>query len=160
MARPLAFIDLASDVPLDREVHELPGVRVVGAHELRERIDHAIASRRRETPLVETIVEEEIRAMQARADDSSLSGVVGALRARAEEIRQRELARALAALPNVEPEVRTQMERLSASLVSKLLDEPTRRLRAEAGQGQANPYADITRELFGLPTERADLPPA
>ena len=39
------------------------------------------------------------------------------------------------------------MEWLSVSLVNKLLDEPTRRLRAEAGQGPANPYADVTREL-------------
>jgi len=110
--------------------------------------------------MVETIVEEALRAMQARADGSSLSGVVAALRARADEIRQRELLRALSALPNVDAAVRTQMEWLSVSLVNKLLDEPTRRLRAEASQGQANPYADATRELFGLPTERADLPPA
>ena len=42
------------------------------------------------------------------------------------------------------------MEWLSVSLVNKLLDEPTRRLRAEATKGVGNPYADVTRELFGL----------
>jgi glutamyl-tRNA reductase len=145
---------------LDPAVAELPSVRVVGHVELRERIDLAIAGRRREAPLVETIVEEELRALQARADGTSLSGVVAALRARAEEIRHRELARALASLPDVDPVVRAQMEWLSMSLVNKLLDEPTRRLRAEATQGQANPYADVTRELFGLPVERADRPRA
>ena len=160
MARPLAFIDLSSDSPIDSEVDELSGVRVVGPNELRERIDQAIAGRRREMPLVETIVEEALRTMQARADGTSLSGVVAALRARAEEIRHRELARALSALPDVDAAVRTQMEWLSVSLVNKLLDEPTRRLRAEAGQGQTNPYADVTRELFGLSGERADRPPA
>ena len=87
-----------------------------------------------------------------------MSGVVAALRARAEEIRQRELSRALASLPDADGAVRTQMEWLSVSLVNKLLDEPTRRLRAEATQGLANPYADVTRELFGLSTERADRP--
>jgi hypothetical protein len=44
------------------------------------------------------------------------------------------------------------------SLVNKLLDEPTRRLRAEVGP--TNPYADVTRELFGLPVERPDRPTA
>ena len=78
------------------------------------------------------------------------------MRARAEEIRQRELSRALAGLPDADGMVRTQMEWLSVSLVNKLLDEPTRRLRAESTQGVDNPYADVTRELFGLPTERAD----
>lgn len=161
MARPLAFVDLAADDTLDTAVSELPGVRVVGPAELRERIDRAVAGRRREAPMVETIVEEELRLLQARAEGHSLSGVVAALRTRAEEIRQRELARALAGLPEIHPEVRAQIEWLSVSLVNKLLDEPTRRLRAEAGHGPANPYADVTRELFGLPGERApDLPAA
>ena len=155
MARPMAFIDLAASGPLDPAVSELAGVRVVTAAELGERIDAAIAGRRREAPLVETIVEEELRVVQARAEGRSLSGVVAALRARAEEIRQRELSRALAGLPDADAVVRAQMEWLSVSLVNKLLDEPTRRLRAEAGQGPANPYADVTRELFGLAGERA-----
>ena len=98
--------------------------------------------------------------LQAKADGTSLSGVVAALRTRAEEIRQRELSRALASMPDADGRVKAQLEWLSVSLVNKLLDEPTRRLRAEASHGQANPYADVTRELFGLPVERADLPPA
>ena len=150
MARPLAFIDLSAGDVLDAEVAELAGVRVVCPSELRERIDIAMAGRRREAPLVEAIVEQELRALQSRGDASSLSGVVAALRARAEEIRQRELSRALASLPDAGGAVRTQMEWLSVSLVNKLLDEPTRRLRAEATQGIENPYADVTRELFGL----------
>jgi len=109
-----------------------------------------MAGRRREAPLVETIVEQELRALQWRGEASSLSGVVTALRARAEEIRQRELSRALASLPDADGAVRTQMESLSVSLVNKLLDEPTRRLRAEATKGVGNPYGDVTRELFGL----------
>jgi glutamyl-tRNA reductase len=160
MARPLAFIDLSAGDVLDAEVAELAGVRVVCPSELRERIDIAMAGRRREAPLVETIVEQELRALQSRGEGGSLSGVVTALRARAEEIRQRELSRALASLPDADCMVRTQMEWLSVSLVNKLLDEPTRRLRAEATQGVDNPYADVTRELFGLGVERDDRPTA
>jgi glutamyl-tRNA reductase len=160
MARPIAFIDLGAGSGLDPAVADLAGVRVLGSVELRERIDLAIAGRRREAPLVETIVEEALRAHQARAEGSSLSGVVAALRARAEEIRQRELARAVAALPDADARTRAQLEWLSVSLVNKLLDEPTRRLRAEASNEHANPYADVTRELFGLTAERGDRPTA
>lgn len=157
MARPLVFIDLVADGALDPGVAELPGVRLVSSDELRERIELAIAGRRRDAPLVETIVEEELRALQARAEGNALSGVVAALRARAEEIRQREVARALEKLPDADARVRQQLERLSLSLVNKLLDEPTRRLRAEASQGDPSArYADATRELFGLALERAE----
>jgi glutamyl-tRNA reductase len=158
MARPLAFIDLSAGDVLDAAVADLSGVRVVDQAELRERIDLAIAGRRKEAPLVETIVEEELRALQARAQGTALSGVVAALRARAEEIRQRELSRALASLPDADAAVRTQLEWLSVSLVNKLLDEPTRRLRAEATLGEAQPNADGTRELLGHSSERADRP--
>ena len=150
MARPLAFIDLSAGDVLDAEVAELAGVPVVCPSELRERIDIAMAGRRREAPLVEAIVEQELRTLRSRGEAGSPSGVVAALRARAEEIRQRELSRALASLPDADGAVRTQMEWLSVSLVNKLLDEPTRRLRAEATHGVENPYADVTRELFGL----------
>ena len=101
-----------------------------------------------------------MRALQARAESSTLSGVVAALRARAEEIRQRELARALAAVPDADAAVRAQLEWLSVSLVNTLLDAPTRRLRAEPAHANTAPYADVTRELFGLPTELADRPTA
>lgn len=160
MARPLVVIDLSTGDGLAADVAELPGIRVVGPSELRERIDRAIAGRRREAPLVETIIEHELRALEARSEAAALSGVVAALRARAEEIRQRELGRALANLPGADAAVRAQMEWLSMSLVNKILDEPTRRLRAGATQGQINPYADMTRELFGLAAERTDQPPA
>ena len=158
MARPLAFIDLSAGDVIDAAVADLAGVRVVDPAALRERIDVAIAGRRKEAPLVETIVEEELRTLQARVQGTALSGVVAALRARAEEIRQRELSRALASLPDADGAVRAQLEWLSVSLVNKLLDEPTRRLRAEATQGLTNPYADVTRELFGLSAERGDRP--
>jgi glutamyl-tRNA reductase len=158
MARPLAFIDLSAGDVLDAGVAELAGVRVVFSSELRERIDIVMAGRRRETPLVEAILEQELRALRSRREASSLSSVVAALRARAEEIRQRELSRALASMPDADGVVRTQMEWLSVSLVNKLLDEPTRRLRAEATHGAENPYAEVTRELFGLGVERADRP--
>ena len=160
VARPLAFIDLAAGDVLDPAVADLPGVRMVMPAEFRERIDMAIAGRRREAPLVETIVEEELRALQARAEGNLANGVVAALRARAEDIRQRELARALAAVPNADAAARAQLEWLSVSLVNKLLDEPTRRLRAEPAHASAVPYANVTRELFGLPTELADRPTA
>jgi glutamyl-tRNA reductase len=158
MARPLAFIDLSAGDVIDAAVADLAGVRVVDPAALRERIDVAIAGRRKEAPLVETIVEEELRTLQARVQGTALSGVVAALRARAEEIRQRELSRALASLPDADGAVRAQLEWLSVSLVNKLLDEPTRRLRAEATHGPTNPYADVTRELFGLSAERGDRP--
>src|SRR4029434_5578017 len=109
-----------------------------------------MAGRRREVPFVESIVEQELRALQSRAEGSSVSGVVAALRARAEEIRQRELPRSLATLPQVDGAVRTQMEWLSVSLVNKLLDEPTRRLRAEATQSVGSPYGERAREPFEL----------
>ena len=76
--------------------------------------------------------------------------VISDLRTKAEYIRQRELDRTLRYLPDLDPETLKHIERLSESLVNKLLHEPTRRLRIEAGNGHAIQYAQVTRHLFGL----------
>ena len=83
--------------------------------------------------------------------------MITALRAKAESIRQRELARTLRRLPDLDPRVREHIEHLSESLINKLLHEPTLRLRAEAGNGQATEYAQTVRHLFGLAAEPPQL---
>lgn len=159
LARPLALLDLAGGTALDSTMADLTGVRVVAQGELRERIDLESAQRGNGASLVEAIVEEELRVLQARAGSSS-SGVAATLRARAEEIRQREVARALASMPDADDRVRAQLEWLSVSLVSKLLDEPPRRLRADSAYGNGSAYADVPHDVFAPPAERVDRPPA
>jgi glutamyl-tRNA reductase len=71
-------------------------------------------------------------------------------------MREREVARALQDLGDVDPEVAERVEHLSRTLVKKLLHDPTVRARERAGAGDADEVADAVRGLFGItaPGER------
>lgn len=152
-ASPLVLIDIAVPRDVDPAVGDIPGVHLFDLDHLHARLDGAIAERRNEVPRVETIVAEEAMAFQAWLRGVEILPVIADLRLKAEHIRQRELARALRHLPGLDPETRQHVERLSESLVNKLLHEPTRQLRAVAGNGHAAEYAQTVRRLFGLSPE-------
>ena len=148
------LVDLAVPADVAREVADVDGVSLFDVDDLRAGLDGALESRLREVPKVEEIVEEEVEAFGRRYRELEVEPLLASLRLRAEAIREQELERALGRLGDVDPETAAQLERFSRSLVTKLLHEPTVRLRERAGEGDADEVATAVRELFGLPTPR------
>ena len=149
--RPLVVVDLAVPADVDRAAGEIAGVRLFDVDDLRSGLDDAIASRLSEVPKVEAIVEEEVEEFGRRHRELEVEPALAALRRQAESIRQRELERALRDLGDVDPAVAERMETLSRTLVTKLLHDPTVRLRERAGAGDADHVAETLHELFGIP---------
>lgn len=149
--RPLVLVDLAVPADVARDVAGVHGVSLFDVDDLRAGLDGALEARLREVPKVEEIVEEEVEVFSRRYRELEVAPLVAALRRRAEAIREQELQRALSRLGEIDPETAEQLERLSRALVSKLLHEPTVRLRERAGEGDADEVATAVRELFGLP---------
>jgi len=148
--RPLVLVDLAVPADVERSAGQVVGVRLFDVDDLRAGLDDAIASRLREVPKVEGIVADEVDAFGRRYRELDVEPLVGALRRRAESIREHELERTLRDLGDVDPETAERIEHLSRALVKKLLHEPTVRLRARAGEGDVDDVAAAVRELFGL----------
>lgn len=153
--RPIVFIDVAVPPNVDGAVRAIPGVSLFDVDDLRPRVDATLQQRRREVPLVEAIIEEELHGSALRRRGAALLQIVSSWRQGAEEVRKREMERLLHALPVLEPETARQLERMSMTLVDRLLGEPSRRLRAEAANGRADEYAAFARHVL-LPTEAAD----
>jgi glutamyl-tRNA reductase len=150
--RPLVLIDLAVPADVDREAGDVEGVRLFDVDDLRAGLDDALASRLREVPKVEAVVEDEVAAFGRRYRELELEPLLAELRKRAESIRERELERALRDLGDVDPAVAERMEHLSRTLVKRLLHDPTVRARERAGAGNADEIADAVRDLFGIST--------
>jgi glutamyl-tRNA reductase len=148
--RPLVLVDLAVPADVERSAGEVTGVRLFDVDDLRAGLDDAIASRMREVPAVEAIVEEEVEAFARRHRELEVEPLVAAMRRQAEAIRVRELERTLRDLGDLDPETAARIEHLSRALVKKVLHEPTVRLRERAGAGGAEDVAAAARELFGL----------
>ncbi|MFN2399964.1 MAG: glutamyl-tRNA reductase [Gemmatimonadaceae bacterium] len=150
VGRQLAFIDVAVPRDVEDSVRDVPGVRVFDMDDLQARVERTSAEHGKEIPRVEAIIREEMEDLSEWMKGRALAPILSDLRRRAEEIRQRELARTVEYLGGVEPEVYDQMDRLTRSLVSKLLHEPTKYLRSQAGSMQSAEYVDLARRLFGL----------
>jgi glutamyl-tRNA reductase len=152
--RPLVLVDLAVPADVDREVAGLEGVSLYDVDDLRAGLDEALASRLREVPNVEEIVDEEIAAFTCRYRELEVEPLVASLRLLAEAIREDEVARALRRLGDVDPATAEQIDLLSRALVKKLMHEPTVRLRERAAHGDADEIAGAVRDLFGLAEQR------
>jgi glutamyl-tRNA reductase len=152
--RPLVLVDLAVPADVERAAADVSGVRLFDVDDLRAGLDEALASRLREVPKVEAIVEEEVAEFGRRYRELEVEPLLAALRRRAEAIREAEVERTLRLLGDVDSETAEHIARLSQALVKKLLHEPTVRLRERAGGGEADDVATAARELFGLDAPR------
>lgn len=149
--RPLAFVDLAVPRDVAPAVAHLLNVQLYDVDDLQSQVDEALWLRQRAVPKVEKIIGDELKRYRKKQKEAAVTPVISGLHQRAEEIRQKELERALRFLPaDLDEKTREQFEYFSQSLIKKLLHEPTIRLRKEAANDHADQYVESMRFLFGI----------
>jgi glutamyl-tRNA reductase len=149
-SRLLVMIDIAVPRDIDAKCNDLPGVTVHDMDSLHARLEHSLAEREAEVPLVEAILNKETSKFMEFFKSLDMLPLISDLRQQAEAIRQAELNKTLRRLPDLNEAERARIEALTQALVKKLLDTPTNRLRAQANTPSAPEYADVARVLFGL----------
>lgn len=153
---PLCIVDLALPRDADPLAAGLPNVRLVGLDDLRALAERNLAQRRAELERVQAIVAAEAAEYERWLSTRAVAPTITALHQRAEDIRQSELADHLRRLPELSPREKRVIESMTASMMGRLLREPTLRLKLRAHDGEGRPYADALRELFGLDEADAD----
>lgn len=146
--RPLLLIDLAVPRDLDPQIATLPYAFLYDVDDL----DEAVGTGNVEgaAARAEAIVAEEAERFRAWQASRGVVPAIASLRARAEEIRLRELDRAGRRLADLSPEERRAVEAVTVQIVNKLLHDPTVRLKEAAAGADGAAYADAVRHLFGL----------
>jgi glutamyl-tRNA reductase len=152
--RPLFLIDLAVPRDLDPEINELDGCYLYDIDDLEAVVAESLAGRRREAESAEAIVAEEADRFHAWQASLDVVPAIASLRARAEEIRRRELAKAETRLGELSESERRAVESVTAQIVNKLLHLPTVRMKEAAAGADGVVYADAVRHLFGLEDDR------
>jgi glutamyl-tRNA reductase len=147
---PLLCLDLAVPRDVEPAVRGVDGVQLLDLDDLKTRMQANRRSREAERPRVEAIIEQEVTQFQAWLQGAEMRPVLSAMHARGEEIRQREMKHFLRRHPDADPELREELDRLSRSIVAKLLHGPSARLRTETDPGQCRRYASALQQLFGL----------
>ncbi len=148
--RAMLFLDIAMPRDVEPAVREVPGVTLVDMDDMHKVVAANLEARRSELPAVEDIVDEEIERFEEWRRGAALRPVLSALRSHGDVIRRRELERLFRRIGDLDPTLKDELARFSESLTSKLLHEPTQRLRAEADPERRADYVELTRQLFGL----------
>jgi glutamyl-tRNA reductase len=150
--RPLCIVDIAVPRDVDPQAASVPGVTLIDLDELGERVDTNLEGRRRELPAAERIIDEELERTVAVLNQRDAAGpTITALTRRAEELRQREVERALQRL-DADDALRGQVEVMTRSLVRKLLHAPITHLKESADDPA---MALHLREVFDLDEDGA-----
>lgn len=146
--RPLLIIDLAVPRDVEPEVAEIGGVTLHPIDAIQTVVDRTLATRAAEVPRVEAIVDEEAAKYESWRRGFEASPIVRDLRDHFERVRSEEVDRQLA---NVSAEERARAERLTKTLVNRLLHLPTVRLKdADPASAEGVWRMRAARELFAL----------
>jgi glutamyl-tRNA reductase len=147
---PLVVIDLAVPRDVEPSARTLPGVRVYDIDHVQGVAAAHLEERRRELPRASSIVRAEIGRYEAWRHAFAAAPVIDELRRAAEEVRLRELDHALAGAEPLSDAERHRLDAVTRSLVTRLLHEPTRRLRDAGATDAGREQLKLVRDLLGI----------
>jgi len=149
-ARPLLVVDLGVPRNVEPSAGRVENVFLHTIDSLDHLIQRNLKRRKEEVLRVEEIIEQELAHFHSWYRGLEAEPLIARLQKQAEKIRQQELA---AVLPRFPAEAHPELERLTRSLVRKILHHPSTRLRARDGEDLSR--LDLVRELFHLDDEES-----
>jgi glutamyl-tRNA reductase len=150
--RPLVLLDLAMPRDVDPHAEELPGVSVIGL----EAVGGAGGSggvHEEDVAAVRRIVAEELAAHVSADRAAKVAPTVVALRAKATEVVDAELARLVRRVAGLDARARREIAQSMRRIADKLLHAPTVRFKELAGSPGGDSYEAVLRVLFDLDPE-------
>jgi len=152
-ARPLVLIDIAVPRDIEPGCRELAAVSVYDIDDIQQIVERNAGVREAEATRAERIIEDELDRFQKWLASLEVVPTIAAMRERGDEVVRRVLAENENRWENLTDADRARMELMAKAIASRILHEPTRRIRRAAGSDEAYQYVSAMRELFGLDVE-------
>jgi glutamyl-tRNA reductase len=144
--RPLLVVDLSVPRNVEPDAGRIENVFLHSIDSLDHLIQRNLKLRKDEVPRVEEILDQELGRFHGWYRGLQAEPLIASLQKQAERIRRQELAQALPHFPASSHE---HLDRLTRSLVRKILHHPSNHLRGRGGAPDL-PRLDLVRELFRL----------
>jgi glutamyl-tRNA reductase len=148
--RPLLLIDLAVPRDVDPACLEVEGVSIHDVDDVQSVAERNAGGREAESRRAERIVSSELARFLRWLDSLEVLPTVAALRGRADEIVARVLAENADRWADIGAEDRARIESMARSIASRILHEPTLRLKRAADADEGYLQIAAIRSLFGL----------
>jgi glutamyl-tRNA reductase len=153
--RPLLLIDIAVPRDIDSACGELAGVSLYDIDDLQAVVARNLSTRAEEAPRAQEIVEEEIHRFARWLGQLETLPTVSALREHGNALVEQVLEENAGRWESASPRDLARIEAVARAVMSRLLHEPTIRLRS-LSEARGHGSLELVRELFGL---REDAPP-
>ena len=152
--RPLLLIDIAVPRDIEAACGELQGVSLYDIDDLQAVVARNLSTRESEAPRAQEIVEQEIHRFARWLGQLETLPTVSALREHGNELVEQVLAENAGRWESASPRDLARIEAVARAVMSRLLHEPTIRLRS-LSEERGHASLELVRELFGL---REDAP--
>lgn len=144
------FIDLSMPRSVETGVEDTNGVLLYNIDNIQSRADEALKKRTEAIPKVEKLVVEAIEDFDDWSKDLSVSPTINKLKNALEQIRKEEIERHL---KDASDEEVVMVEKLTKSIMQKVIKLPVLQLKAACRRGEAETLIDVLNDLFNLEKE-------
>jgi glutamyl-tRNA reductase len=148
-SEPLFFIDIAVPRDIDPVVQTLRSVYLYDIDDLQAVVERNAEGRQDAAEQGEAMISPAVLEFTGWLSTLHVVPLIQELRDGAEQIRRHELARALTRM-ELSPEEAASVERMSHSLVNKLLHGPIQEIKARAEAGSPLESSEVRRRLMAL----------
>jgi glutamyl-tRNA reductase len=155
--RPLELVDLAVPRDIEPACREVAGVSLHDVDDVQSIAERNASGREAEARRAERLLEAEVGRFERWLGSLQVLPTVAALRRRADEVVDRVLAENEPRWESMSEADRERVRVLARAIASRLLHEPTMRLKRSADDETAYAYVDALRELFALDPRAAPL---
>ncbi|HEX2096612.1 MAG TPA: glutamyl-tRNA reductase [Solirubrobacterales bacterium] len=151
--QPLLLVDIAVPRDVEPECREVPGVTLHDIDDVQQIAERNAGGREAEARRAEPIIAAELDRFERWLASLAVVPTIAALRGRADEIVERVLAENEGRWESLSEADRERLGAMAKAIASRLLHEPTLRMKRSAGSDSAYVYVSALRELFGLDAE-------
>ena len=141
------FVDLSVPRSIETSIEDLPGVILYNVDNIRSKTSEALKKRLSAIPTVEKIIEQSIEEFYEWKKEMMVSPTINKLKQSLEQIRQEELSRYL---KNADPKEYAVIDKITKSMMQKVLKVPVVQLRAACKRDEAEEMIDFISDLFDL----------
>jgi glutamyl-tRNA reductase len=154
--RPLLLIDIAVPRDVEAGCGDIEGVTLYDIDDLQAVVKRNLGARTEIVPQAEEIVQEEIQRFARWLGQAETLPTVAALREHAGALVEQILAENEGRWESASGRDLMRVEAIARAVVSRLLHEPTIRLRSLSSE-RGHASLQLVRELFGLDEPRAEV---
>ena len=146
-------VDIAVPRDIEPACREIAGVSLHDLDDVQQIAERNASGREAEARRAEPILAAELDRFERWLASLEVVPTIAALRERGDEVVRRVLAENEGRWESLSEADRERLEAMAKAIASRLLHEPTLRMKRSAGSDEAYLYVSALRELFGLDAE-------